>query len=146
MGNQKELHGWYPLSPRGSSTSIDHAHGSLKIRLQWIYSVPGLLEYFIMTSEQELKSLRHAKIVIKNHMDSLNFSKKRGRFDISLIRTINYRRNETHKKTRGNNEKAQKIRIKSNAHGENVIYGDKWNLKDVAKNVRRSVILSLDNQ
>ena len=94
------------------------------------------------TSDRELNSLRQRKITIENQIDSLKFSKKQ---NLSSFRTIG-RRNNLRDKRREKNEKAQKIRMASNANGENVILGDKWNLKDVARNVRRSVIMSLDSQ
>ena len=95
-----------------------------------------------MTSNRELNVLRQRKITIENQLSSMKFPKKQNRPSIRAIS----RRNKMRDKRRGKYEKAQKMRMKSNANGENVILGDKWNLKDVARNVRRSVMMSLDHQ
>lgn len=63
LRNQQELVGWYPLVGTKERSDLDdslgsYGRGSVKLRLQWIHSVPGLLDYFLMLSERRLANLR----------------------------------------------------------------------------------------
>lgn len=65
LRNQQELVGWYPLVGTKERSDVDdssgsYSRGSVKLRLQWVYTVPGLLDYFLMMSERRLSTLRHS--------------------------------------------------------------------------------------
>jgi len=65
LRNQQELVGWYPLVGTKERSDADDAlgsygRGSVKLRMQWIHSIPGLLEYFLMLSERRLSNLRQS--------------------------------------------------------------------------------------
>jgi len=63
LKHQKEVFGWYPLmsrTGRGSdifASSAGNGRGSIKLRVQWIYSLPSLLNYYVILSENLLKDL-----------------------------------------------------------------------------------------
>jgi hypothetical protein len=65
LRNQEELVGWYPLVGTKERSDVDdslgsYGRGSVKLRMQWIHSVPGLLDYFLMLSERRLLNLRRS--------------------------------------------------------------------------------------
>jgi hypothetical protein len=65
LRNQQELVGWYPLVGTKERSDADdslgsYGRGSVKLRMQWIHSVPGLLDYFLMLSERRLLNLRRS--------------------------------------------------------------------------------------
>jgi hypothetical protein len=66
--DQKELLGWYPLAPKSgrrdaveSVSQSEWGRGSVKLRVQWIYSVPALLDYFLMLSDRRLMQLTKSR-------------------------------------------------------------------------------------
>jgi hypothetical protein len=66
--NQHELEGWYPLAGRtgrrdGETTplSSDWGRGSIKIRVQWVYTTSALIDYFILISERRLTQLTRSR-------------------------------------------------------------------------------------
>lgn len=65
LRNQQEIVGWYPLVGRSVQADLDesltnYGRGSVKLRMQWIHSVPGLIDYFLMLSERRLINLRQS--------------------------------------------------------------------------------------
>ena len=61
--DQQELVGWYPLAGRTGKGDIESAHvsdvarGSIKLRVQWIYTTVALIDYFLMLSHARLLQL-----------------------------------------------------------------------------------------
>ena len=60
--DQEPLTGWFPLVGRTDRRELDSqishwGRGSIKVRVQWIYTVPALVQYFIMLSEQRRLAL-----------------------------------------------------------------------------------------
>ena len=62
---QNEVEGWYPLTGRSHrdymNSSIDDVRGSIRLRSQWIYTLPALLDYYIILSNRKLNELNHSK-------------------------------------------------------------------------------------
>jgi C2 domain len=57
--DQKPLMGWFPLVGRTDrrelNSQISHwGRGSIKLRVQWIYSIPALVQYFAVLSERRV--------------------------------------------------------------------------------------------
>jgi hypothetical protein len=55
--------GWFPLAGRTGRRELENqlshwGRGSVRLRLQWIHSVPALLRYFILLSENRLNELQ----------------------------------------------------------------------------------------
>eukprot|EP00980_Cylindrotheca_fusiformis_P021402 scaffold8259_cov143-Cylindrotheca_fusiformis.AAC.20 len=67
LRSQQELVGWYPLSGRsgqrdGETLQVsDTSRGSIKLRVQWIYSVPALIDYFLLISQRRLGQLMKSR-------------------------------------------------------------------------------------
>ena len=68
LRDQKELLGWYPLAAKSgrrdaveSAATTEWGRGSVKLRVQWIYSVPALLDYFLMLSDRRLIQLTKSR-------------------------------------------------------------------------------------
>lgn len=67
LRNQQELVGWYPLSGRsgqrdGDALQVsDSSRGSIKLRVQWIYTVPALIDYFLLISQRRLGQLMKSR-------------------------------------------------------------------------------------
>jgi hypothetical protein len=76
LKHQKEIFGWYPLMARtGRGSEILAAgagkRGSVKIRVQWIYSISALLNYYIILSENRLKELSANCEGMKGQLENL---------------------------------------------------------------------------
>jgi hypothetical protein len=65
--DQAELEGWYPLAGRTgrrdveTAPSSDWGRGSVKLRVHWVYTVPALLDYFVLISERRLVQLTKSR-------------------------------------------------------------------------------------
>jgi len=64
LKNQKEVLGWFPLllrsgrgSDLGNPAAAGRVQGSVKLRAQWIYKTPALIDYFILLSETRIAKL-----------------------------------------------------------------------------------------
>ena len=65
LRNQKEVIGWFPLISRtgkgsdlANPAAAGRVQGSVKLRAQWIYTLPALLDYYILLSENRIVELR----------------------------------------------------------------------------------------
>jgi len=63
--DQKPLVGWFPLVGRTGRQELENpfsywGRGSLKMRLQWIYTIPALLDYFLLLSEKHSLDLKES--------------------------------------------------------------------------------------
>ena len=72
--NQKEVIGWFPLlsrTGRGSDlanpAAAGRVQGSVKLRAQWIYTGPALLDYYIILSEHRIIELKAKRDSIKEY-------------------------------------------------------------------------------
>lgn len=64
LRNQKPLVGWFPLIGRTGRREIENqfshwGRGSVKLKVQWIHSIPSLIQYFIILSEHRLFELQN---------------------------------------------------------------------------------------
>lgn len=63
LKHQKEVFGWYPLMARTGrggeimAASAEGGKGSVKLRVQWVYSVSALLDYYLLLSQKHLSEL-----------------------------------------------------------------------------------------
>ncbi|KAL3925213.1 MAG: hypothetical protein SGILL_000560 [Bacillariaceae sp.] len=66
LRNQRELIGWYPLSSKAGRSDVaisadqamsDLSRGSIKLRVQWIYTLPAMVDYYILLSQRRLDTL-----------------------------------------------------------------------------------------
>lgn len=76
LRDQKELIGWYPLVGRTGrhdleSSQANWGRGSVKLRLQWIYTVPALVDYFLMLSENKLLELHRSHEGMKEQLEKI---------------------------------------------------------------------------
>jgi C2 domain/SHR-binding domain of vacuolar-sorting associated protein 13/PDZ domain len=61
--DQRELIGWYPLAGRTGRSDVESVHvsdvgrGSIKLRVQWIYSTEAMIEYFLMLGQARIGQL-----------------------------------------------------------------------------------------
>lgn len=79
--NQQEHIGWYPLQGKigqGDSRKddIDKLRGSIKLRVQWVHDLRGLISYYISSSGRRLESLRKAKNAMKTQLKSIKESER----------------------------------------------------------------------
>jgi len=65
LRQQNEIEGWYPLTGRSrrasSISSMDVVRGSIRLRAHWIYTIPALLDYYILLSNRRLSELKRSK-------------------------------------------------------------------------------------
>jgi hypothetical protein len=72
--DQRELEGWYPLAGRTGRGDVESApasewgRGSVKLRVQWVYTIPALLDYFILLSERRLVGLTKSQTGMTNQL------------------------------------------------------------------------------
>ena len=82
--NQQEHIGWYPLQGKigqGDSRKdeIDKLRGSIKLRVQWVHDMRGLISYYVSSSDHRLESLRKAKNAMKTQLKSIKESERQKR-------------------------------------------------------------------
>jgi len=84
--NQQELVGWWPLVGRhAGSTEVsmeresDSSRGSIKLRVQWIYTLPAMIDYYSLMSERRLETLIKTEKGMQEQLKSANesFQKRR---------------------------------------------------------------------
>ena len=67
LRDQRELEGWYPLAGRAGRRDVETAsisewgRGSVKLRVQWIYTIPALLDYFLLLAERRFVELTKSR-------------------------------------------------------------------------------------
>lgn len=76
LRNQEELVGWYPLVGRTGPRDLEDSNanwgrGSVKLRVQWIYTVPALVSYFLMLSENRLRHFERSLHGMRAQLESL---------------------------------------------------------------------------
>ena len=76
LKNQQELIGWYPLmhgKVRGRELlhRVDLVKGSVKLRVQWIHSIPALLKHHSMLSKKRLSVLQHSADGMVKQLENL---------------------------------------------------------------------------
>uniref|UniRef100_A0A7S4MN01 C2 domain-containing protein n=1 Tax=Odontella aurita TaxID=265563 RepID=A0A7S4MN01_9STRA len=83
LKNQRELVGWYPLMSRSSGRSeltqslSSRVRGSVRLRVQWIYSVPALLDYYCHFSKYRIRELAHSKEGMEHQLKGVLESAKK---------------------------------------------------------------------
>ena len=74
LRDQRELEGWYPLAGRAGRRDVETAslsewgRGSVKLRVQWIYTIPALLDYFLLLAERRLVELTKSRLGMTNQL------------------------------------------------------------------------------
>ena len=63
--DQRALEGWFPLSGRTGHRELENplshwGRGSIRLKIQWIHSVPALLDYFVLLSDARLGELNRS--------------------------------------------------------------------------------------
>lgn len=134
LKHQKEVIGWYPLMARTGSGSEIYAagagrvRGSVKIRVQWIFAVPALLNYYIILSENRIidltancegikEQLEKSKIM-EHEEEEMSEMMNKSRISITYG-TKNLRRTSTAKMTKINQRTARKL-LRRNQQKEQV--------------------------
>ncbi len=85
LRNQQELVGWYPLAGRTGRSDLetvqlsDVSRGSIKLRVQWVYTTSALLEYFLMLSQNRLNQLSKSRDGMKDQLSHSIDSEERKR-------------------------------------------------------------------
>jgi hypothetical protein len=76
LRNQSELVGWFPLKNNTGESSVGHTCGSIRMRLQWIYTMPALLNYFVAFSDSRLKELTKRRENIQQKLSAFEGQSK----------------------------------------------------------------------
>jgi hypothetical protein len=76
LKDQKENVGWYPLMGKLGQNGIgkdplDRICGSIRLRVQWIYDIPGLLEYYLLCADRRLGTLHTSKEGMKRQLKAI---------------------------------------------------------------------------
>lgn len=76
LKDQKEHVGWYPLMGKlgqgdTGKDSLDRVCGSIRLRVQWVYDSPGLIEYHLLCSNRRLAKLCSSKDGMKRQLKSI---------------------------------------------------------------------------
>jgi hypothetical protein len=94
LRDQKSMVGWFPLSGRSGGGDFDNptsqwGRGSVKLRAQWVYTIPAMMDYFILLSEGRLKEIRNSvtgmslQLLKKNETDA---AKEKGLDGLKAVR------------------------------------------------------------
>ena len=87
--NQQELEGWWPLVGKYGSSDVsvdrisDFGRGSIKLRAQWIYTIPAMIDYYSLLSQRRLLSLTKTEKGMQEQLKSAeeSFQRKREAID-----------------------------------------------------------------
>ena len=85
LRSQQELVGWYPLAGRtgrrdvGTAPLSDWSRGSVKLRVQWIYTTHALIDYFLLLSSRRLERLEKSQEGMKEQLTHAIESDRRKR-------------------------------------------------------------------
>jgi len=76
LRNERELVGWFPLTNNTGESSVGRTCGSIRMRLQWIYTLPSLITYFKAFSESHLNELKKRSESIQQQIAVLESQSK----------------------------------------------------------------------
>jgi hypothetical protein len=67
LKSQQPIVGWFPLAGKTGQLELENSlsywgRGSVKLRVQWIYSTPALVDYFSLVAEKRLEEIRHSYV------------------------------------------------------------------------------------
>ena len=87
--NQQELVGWWPLVGKSGNSDVsmdrisDLGMGSIKLRAQWIYTLPAMVDYYSLLSQRRLLALRKTEVGMQEQLKSAeeSFQRKREAID-----------------------------------------------------------------
>ena len=87
--NQKESVGWYPLTGKTNqrevrATATSRVRGSVKLRVQWIYSTPALLDYYLLLSQTRLNELERSRVGMKQQLATVIDSAQQRRQNMTM--------------------------------------------------------------
>ena len=77
--NQQELVGWWPLVGKYGNSDVaeerisDLGRGSIKVRAQWIYTLPAMIDYYSLLSQRRLLALTKSE---KGMQEQLRFAEE----------------------------------------------------------------------
>lgn len=87
--NEQELVGWWPLVGKYGNSDLaedrisDFGRGSIKLRAQWIYSLPGMIDYYTLLSQRRILALSKTEKGMQEQLQSAeeSFQRKREAID-----------------------------------------------------------------
>ena len=87
--NQKESVGWYPLTGKTNQRDLGAAatsrvRGSVKLRVQWVYSTPALLDYYLLLSQTRLNELERSRVGMKQQLSTVIDSAQQKRHNMTM--------------------------------------------------------------
>ncbi len=76
LKDQRENVGWYPLVGKLGQSGIskdplDRICGSIRLRVQWIYDIPGLMEYYLLCADRRLGTLHSSREGMRRQLKAL---------------------------------------------------------------------------
>ena len=73
LEDQRECIGWYPLMGNvgKNEESIDSNRGAIRLRVQWVFDYPGLLDYYSLCSERRIETITKSKAGMKRQLKAL---------------------------------------------------------------------------
>lgn len=87
--NQRESVGWYPLTGKTNqrevrATATSRVRGSVKLRVQWIYSTQALLDYYLLLSQTRLNELERSRVGMKQQLSTVIDSAQQKRENMTM--------------------------------------------------------------
>lgn len=81
LRDQKPKEGWFPLSGRSEhqellNGGVHWGRASIRLRIQWIYALPALLQYFVLLSEQKLHDLGLIRSGIEHQLGAIEVTER----------------------------------------------------------------------
>lgn len=90
--DQSPLEGWFPLTGRTGRRELENrtshwGRGSVKVRIQWVYSTPALLQYFRLLSEQKSSVLQASVVALQKQIRKQKEVDNRKKQDIQGVKS-----------------------------------------------------------
>lgn len=93
LRDQNALVGWFPLAGRTGRHELENqlsywGRGSVKLKLQWIYSPPAYLDYCILLSERRAIDLEECSEQISQHLHQMQAAEARRRDELDGFQKV----------------------------------------------------------
>lgn len=162
--NQQELVGWWPLVGRNGNSDLfqerisDFGRGSIKLRAQWIYTLPAMVDYYSLLSQRRLLVLTKTEKGMQEQLKSAeeSFQRKREAIDrlpgsriaklVKLKKRAVSKRDAALKREMLKKERKEKAKEKAKLKASTPLNTNFLHLRDTLKMTRKQSINALTLQ
>ncbi|KAL7570167.1 hypothetical protein ACA910_020005 [Epithemia clementina (nom. ined.)] len=115
---QSPLLGWFPLAGRTGRRELENSlshwgRGSIKLKIHWVYSFPGLIEYVLILSEARLADLYESVHGMAAQMDKRREEERKKQERIDGFKAVRVNEAQGQRKSTHNNNFQPRLRMEA---------------------------------